>query len=57
MCEIWNKRREQLEAAVKKAALDLFEHTDSCTFKIPLDNDDVDLFVIAGASKDLERFL
>lgn len=36
MTDIWNKRRDILEASVKEAALNLFGHTGSNAFSLPI---------------------
>jgi hypothetical protein len=35
--EIWNKRREHLQDAVKKAVLELLEHTSALSFALPIE--------------------
>ncbi len=47
---MWDERREQLEQAVIKAALDLFEHMGSAgAFMLPLtDGKSADLVVASG---------
>ena len=52
MNESWNARLEKLEAAVIKAALDLFEHMGSAgAFKLPIKATNPEIFVVAGSEK------
>ncbi len=57
MTEFWNKRREKLQKDVVNAALELCDHTGVAAFKLPLDDDTDDLFIIVGNSADLEKFI
>jgi hypothetical protein len=53
--ELWNKRREEREAAVIKAVLDLFEFMGSAgAFRIDIDKM---LTIVAGPKEDLPKLL
>ena len=45
MCELWNTKRKKLQEKAIKAILDIFEHTNSNSLKLDIDNN---LFLIAG---------
>lgn len=46
--ELWNKRREVLQAALAKAALDLFAHTGSTGFTVPIKGTTPPLIISCG---------
>lgn len=50
MNEIWEARRESLEEAVRRAVLDLFEHTGSAAFKIEIFGTSPPVSVISGTA-------
>ena len=48
MNDIWNARREKLEQVIIEAALELFEHTGSGAFKIPIKGTSPSVYIVAG---------
>ena len=58
MNEIWNARREKLEAAVVKAVLDLFEHTvEAAAFKLLIKGTKPEVFIVVGDLRAIRSLL
>ncbi len=48
MNDIWNAKRKKLEKDLIDVALNLFQHTGSVGFKIPIPNTQPKVFIVAG---------
>lgn len=57
MSELWNKRREQLEMAASKAALDLIEHSGATAFLLDLDPPHGKLFLATGTRQSINALV
>ena len=51
--ELWEVKRNKLEKQLIKTALDLFEHTGSNSFLIPVKNTTPKLFIAAGENANM----
>ena len=57
MDELWDARRKKLESVIIETALNLFEHTGSGAFKLPIKKTEPELFVVAGDAAAIQNLM